>query len=251
VSSESQPAAGQSPDAAAAEAQALLFAHDVARLNMLRRAYEQLVPAPVDSAEPHVSVREATALFTDLRHFTHLAETFTDDPAALLMVVNEHLTVVIRAVTRCAGVIEKFVGDGLLATFGARADQPDHRDRALAAALGAIGANERLNRKRSAEWGFRLDMGVGAATGPIVVGRIGSPERSELGVLGDPINVAARLVALAAPGEALFTESVYAGLANTVRADLLGRSAVRGRAGELAVYRVAVLEPRREEVLSA
>jgi adenylate cyclase len=224
------------------DTQALLFARDLAKLNALRRAYERLVPAPVDAQESAVTVREATALFTDLRHFTHLAELFANDPAALLDVVNEHLTVVVRAVTKCAGVIEKFVGDGLLATFGARADQADHRERALAAALGTVGANEALNRRRSRDWGFRLDVGVGAAAGRIVVGRIGSTERSELGVLGDPINVAARLVARAGAGEVLLAESVYAGLAGTVRADMLGRSAVRGREGELEIYRVAVLE---------
>lgn len=227
-----------------AETQALLYARDLAKLNSLRRAYERLVPSPVDEEEPTATVREATVLFTDLRHFTHLAELFADDPQALLSVVNEHLSVVVRAVARCAGVVEKFVGDGLLATFGARSDQPDHRERAVAAALGVVGANEALNRRRSDAWGFRLEVGVGAAAGPIVVGRVGSRERAELGVLGDPINVAARLVARAAPGEVLLAESVYSGLARAVRADMLGRSAVRGRDGELNVYRVAVLEDR-------
>ena len=225
-----------------ADPQVLLFARDLARLNRLRRRYERLVPTPVDMDEMRVSVRDATALFTDLRHFTHLAEHFAADPAALLEVVNEHLTVAVRAISRCAGVVEKFVGDGLLATFGARADQPDHRERSLAAALAVVGANEALNRRRSQEWGFRLDVGVGAAAGPIVVGMVGSRERAELGVLGDPINVAARLVACAAAGEVLLAESVYAGLMNSVRADLLGRSAVRGRDGELNIYRVAVLD---------
>jgi len=226
------------------DTQALLFARDLARLNALRRAYERLVPAPVDADQASATVREATALFTDLRQFTHLAEVFASDPAALLSVVNEHLTVAVRAVSRCGGIVEKFVGDGLLATFGARADQPDHRERALAAALGVVGANEALNRRRSNEWGFRLEVGVGAAAGPIVVGRVGSAERAELGVLGDPINIAARLVARAAAGEVLLAESVYAGLAATVRADLLGRSAVRGRDGELNIYRVAALATR-------
>ena len=89
-----------------------------------------------------------------------------------------------------------------------------------------------------------MEVGVGAAAGPIVVGRVGSAERAELGVLGDPINIAARLVARAAAGEVLLAESVYAGLAATVRADLLGRSAVRGRDGELNIYRVAALATR-------
>jgi|SRR5579864_1607726 len=225
--------------------QVLLFARDVAKLNALRREYERLVPAPIDAEQAETTVREATALFTDLRHFTRLAEMFMDNPAGLLDVVNEHLAVVLRAVTHCAGVVEKFVGDGLLATFGARSSQPDHHERALAAALGVVGANEALNRRRAAEWGFRLEVGVGAAAGPIVVGRIGSADRAELGVLGDPINVAARLVARAAPGEVLLAESVYQGLTATVCADLLGRSAVRGRDGELNVYRIAVLDVRK------
>jgi adenylate cyclase len=224
--------------------QALLYARDLAKLNSLRRAYERLVPRPLEAEQTTATVREATVLFTDLREFTHLAERFANEPAALLSVVNEHFAVAVRAIARCSGVIEKFVGDGLLATFGARYEQPDHRERGLAAAMGVVGANEALNRRRSAEWGFRLEVGVGAAAGPIVVGRIGTRERAELGVLGDPINIAARLVARAAPGEVLLAETVYAGLAGAVRADVLGRSAVRGRDGELNVYRVAVLEDR-------
>jgi class 3 adenylate cyclase len=229
-------------EASPSDPQTLLFARDLAKLNSLRRAYERLVPTPVGGDWTTATVRDATALFTDLRHFTHLAEHFSDDPASLLKVVNEHMSVAIKAIVHCGGVIEKFVGDGLLATFGARSDQPDHCERALAAALAVIGANELLDRRRSGEWGFRLDVGVGAAAGRIVVGRIGSAERAELGVLGDPINVAARLVARAAPGEVLLAESVYTGLARTVRADMLGRSAVRGRDGELAIYRIAALD---------
>jgi len=231
------------PAAPEADAQALLFARDVARLNRLRRAYERLVPAHLDPEAPGIGdafVRESTALFTDLRHFTRLMEGFADDPVPVLRVVNEHLAVAVAAVTRCGGVVEKFVGDGLLATFGARADQPDHRERAVAAALGVIGANEALNRRRSAEWGFRLDVGAGVASGRIVLGLLGPPERAELGILGDAVNVAARLVARAHPGEVLLAGSVYRGLTGSVRADLLGRRAVRGRAGRIDLYRVSI-----------
>jgi adenylate cyclase len=230
------------PAPSAADAQALLFARDVARLNRLRRAYERLVPARLDPDTLSVGdafVRESTVLFTDLRHFTRLMEGFADDPVPVLRVINEHLAIAVRAVTRCGGVVEKFVGDGLLATFGARADQPDHRERALAAALGVIGANEALNRRRSSGWGFRLEVGVGVASGRIVMGLLGPPERAELGILGDAVNVAARLVGRARPGEVLLAGSVYRGLTGSVRADLLGRRAVRGRAGKIDLYRVS------------
>ena len=230
------------PAPPAADEQALLFARDVARLHRLRRAYERLVPARLDLEAPgsgEAVVRESTALFTDLRHFTRLMEGFADDPVPVLRVVNEHLAVAVGAVTRCGGVVEKFVGDGLLATFGARSDQPDHRERAVAAALGVIGANEALNRRRSATWGFRLEVGAGVASGRIVLGLLGPPERAELGILGDAVNVAARLVARARPGEVLLSGSVYRGLAGSVRADLLGPMAVRGRHGKIDLYRVA------------
>ncbi len=226
-----------------ADAQALLFARDVARLNRLRRAYERLVPARLDPEAPAIEdalVRDCTALFTDLRHFTRLMEGFADDPVRVMRVVNEHLAVAVGAVTRCGGVVEKFVGDGLLATFGARTDQPDHRERAVAAALGVIGANEALNRRRSKDWGFRLECGAGLASGRIVLGMLGPPERAELGVLGDAVNVASRLVGRARPGEVLLAGSVYRGLTGSVRADLLGPMAVRGRHGKIDLYRVTL-----------
>ena len=227
----------------APDPQAVLYARDLARLNRLRRSYERLLPVPLDPRAPgeeEAVVRDTTAVFSDLRHFTSLMERFADQPAALLSVINEHMAVVVRAITHCGGVIEKFVGDGVFSTFGARMDQPDHRERAVAAALGVVGANEALNRRRSSAWGFRLDVGVGVASGPVVIGHLGPPERSELCAMGDPINVAARLVAQAAPGEVLMAANVYRGLAMTVRADLLGPSAVRGRDGTIELYRVAL-----------
>jgi adenylate cyclase len=226
--------------------QAIIYARELAQLQSLRRTYERLVPTRLDPKAPKVpapEVRVATVLFTDLRGFTALAERFVDDPAGLLAVVNEHLTAAVRAITRCGGAIEKFVGDGVMATFGARGDIGNHRDRALAAGLAVIGANEALNHRRAAAWGFRLEVGVGVAAGKLVVGAIGSAERSELGVLGDPVNVAARLVTDARPGEILLADSVYRELAESVRADLLTRSPVRGRDGELEIYRIALLRP--------
>jgi adenylate cyclase len=127
----------------------------------------------------------------------------------LLSVLNAHLRRVVRSFAICGGVVEKFVGDGVMATFGGAGVQSDHVDRAMAAAIGLVGANESLNRRNAGEWGFRLDVGVGIASGPVVIGAVGSPERSELGVLGDSVNVAARLVMHAGPGQVLMTGQVY------------------------------------------
>ena len=151
------------------------------------------------------------------------------------------MSAIVRAITRCGGVIEKFVGDGVLVTFGARSDVSNSAERAVAAALASVGANEALNRRRSAEWGFRLDVGVGIASGRIVLGRIGPPERAEHGVLGDAINIAARLVSRAGPGEILLSANVHRALGGKVRAELLGSQAVAGRAGADEICRIALL----------
>ena len=229
----------------ASEKQSLLYARDIAQLHQLRRAYEKLLPRGLSSATaPAPVIRTVTALFTDLNGFTRLTEQFEHDPAGLLDVLNAHLKVVVRAITICGGVVEKFVGDGVMATFGAEGGQPDHVERSMAAAIGLIGANEALNRRRSSNWGFRLEVGVGIATGPVVVGSIGPRERSELGVLGDCVNVAARLVAHAEGGEILMTGAVHSALADKLSSRLTDRSAVRGRTGSLSIYRMALLGGR-------
>jgi adenylate cyclase len=186
----------------------------------------------------------ATVFFSDLRGFSRLAERFAHDPAGLLEVLNAHLKVVLRSVEICGGITEKFMGDGVMVTFGARGDQPDHVERATAAGIGVIGANEALNRKHAADWGFRLDVGVGLATGPVVVGTIGSDQRWEMGILGDAVNVAARLVTQAGPGEILMTGAVYHAVESKLQSELTNQSAVRGRSGSLEIYRMALLGGR-------
>jgi adenylate cyclase len=209
-------------------------ARNIERLAHLKLTYGKVVPR----------VLTATVLFSDIRGFSRLAERFTDDPAGLLDVLNAHLRTVLRSIDICGGVVEKFVGDGVMATFGARGNQPDHVDRAMAAAIALVGANEALNRKFAGDWGFRIDVGVGVASGPVVVGRIGSEERWELGLLGDAVNVAARLVMSAEAGEVLMSGTVYHAVETKLQSELTSQSAVRGRSGSLEIYRMALLGGR-------
>jgi len=218
---------------------------DSARLIRLRRAYEQNGPELLGGPDtPTPVVRTVSILFTDIRGFSRLTERFGDDPAGLLDVLNAHLKKVVRSITICGGLVEKFVGDGVMATFGAKDEQPDHVHRAMAAAIGLVGANEALNRRYAGTWGFRLDVGVGIASGPVVIGAVGSPERSELGVLGDAVNIAARLVTHAGPGEVLMTGTVYREVAAMLQSELTNQSAVRGRTGTLQIYRMSLVGGR-------
>jgi len=218
---------------------------DLARLEHLRRIFDGAGPDLTDGLDiPAPVVWNATIMFTDLRGFTGLTERFANDPAGLLSVLNAHLRRVVRSIAICGGVVEKFVGDGVMATFGGAGVQRDHVDRAMAAAIGLVGANESLNRRHAGEWGFRLDVGVGIASGPVVIGAVGSPERSELGVLGDSVNVAARLVMHAGPGQVLMTGRVYRAVSAMLQSELTSQSAVRGRAGSLEIYRMSLLGGR-------
>ena len=220
---------------------------DLARLLLLRQTYEDRSPGLLawpDVAMPVVCT--ASIMFTDIRGFTGLTERFAQDPAGLLDVLNAHLKKIVRSIAICGGVVEKFVGDGVMATFGASGCQSDHVDRAMAAAIGLVGANEALNRISAADWGFRLEVGVGIASGPVVIGAVGSADRSELGVLGDAVNVAARLVTHAGPGEVLMTGTVYRAVAHMLQSELTNQSFVRGRSGRLEIYRMSLLGGRGE-----
>jgi adenylate cyclase len=228
-----------------ARLQPAIPADDAERLQRLRHLFA--IHGPDMSAWPNVPMPvlcTVSILFTDLRGFTRLTERFAHDPAGLLEVLNAHLKKVLRSIAICGGVVEKFVGDGVMATFGADGDQEDHVGRAMAAAIGLIGANEALNRRSAADWGFRLDVGVGIASGPVVVGAVGSADRSELGVLGDAVNVAARLVTQAGPGEVLMTGTVYRAMESMLQSELTSQSAVRGRSGRLEIYRMSLLGGR-------
>ena len=228
-----------------ARLQPALPADDTERLVRLRDLYP--ISGPDLTAWPRVPMPvlcTASILFTDLRSFTRLTERFAHDPAGLLEVLNAHLKKVLRSISICGGVVEKFVGDGVMATFGASGGQDDHVGRAMAAAIGLIGANEALNRRSAADWGFRLDVGVGIASGTVVVGAVGSADRSELGILGDAVNVAARLVTQAGPGEVLMTGTVYRAMENMLQSELTSQSAVRGRSGRLEIYRMSLLGGR-------
>jgi adenylate cyclase len=223
------------------------YADDLDRLFELRQRYDVTGPGlQAWPAVPAPVLCTASIMFTDLRGFTRLTERFAHDPAGLLGVLNAHLKKVLRSIAICGGVVEKFVGDGVMATFGASGHQPDHVERAMAAAIGLIGANEALNRRYAAEWGFRLEVGVGIASGSVVIGAVGSADRSELGILGDAVNVAARLVVNAGPGEVLMTGTVYRAVAAMLQSELTNQSAVRGRSGSLEIYRMALIGGRGE-----
>ena len=142
-----------------------------------------------------------TVLFTDIEHFTRVAEQL--DPEALLAWLNRGMAAMVGPVQGQGGLVNKFTGDGLLAVFGAPLDRGTERE-ALAAVQAAAGIRQALaalNAVLKAEGQPEMRVRVGVHTGPVLAGSVGTPQRWEFGVVGDTVNCAARIEGLQRNGE--------------------------------------------------
>jgi adenylate cyclase len=138
--------------------------------------------------------RDVSILFQDIRGFTSLSERL--DPAVMLRLLNQFFTEVVAAVEAEGGVVKQFLGDGVMALFGAPQPYPDHAERAVRAALGIVERLKGLNETLQEQDIGAIEIGVGIHTGPVVAGLIGPDNRIEYGVVGDAVNLAARVEAL-------------------------------------------------------
>jgi len=151
-------------------------------------------------------VRQVSVLFCDVRGFTatstHMA------PEAVAAMLNEYFDAITSAVFDCDGFIDKFVGDELMAVFGAPLTQEDHAIRAADAAMGVKRALKDLNARRAARGQAPIDCGIGIHCGPAAAGHIGTARRANYTVVGDTVNMAARIEEFTKRGEILVSESV-------------------------------------------
>ncbi|MDQ3545771.1 MAG: HAMP domain-containing protein [Verrucomicrobiota bacterium] len=138
--------------------------------------------------------KKVTVLFSDLRNFTPLSEAL--EPAELLEMLNAYLTAMSQIVDAHGGVIDKYVGDALMALFGAPLEMSDQAAQAFTTAIEMRSALAELNERVFRPKGFTLGFGVGIHTGTVVAGNVGSPERYNYTVIGDAVNVASRLQSL-------------------------------------------------------
>lgn len=181
---------------------------------------------------------EATVLFSDIRGFTALAEGLA--PETVVAYVNEYLQAMTEAVFRNDGAVDKYMGDCIMAVFGIPVPYTDHALRAVAAALDMRDMLVALQAERLDRDVPVLDMGIGVNTGEMVVGNIGSRQRLDFTVIGDAVNLAARVEGLnkRLGTHILITEATYRQLEASVEVRGPLAATVDGRAHEAVVYEV-------------
>ncbi|GAB2185733.1 adenylate/guanylate cyclase domain-containing protein [Roseibium sp. LAB1] len=184
----------------------------------------------------NIELREMTIVFTDLAGFTGMASHLSAEETAAYL--NGYFETVSQAITERQGTIDKFIGDGVMAFWGAPADQPDHAAKAIAAV-------KALADRITAEPDASMRVRVGVHTGKVVVGDIGSAARMNYTVIGDAVNVAARLQEYGKhvdPGArviVLASGDTMAQLPEGLSATSLGAIQLRGRTEPLSVFRIA------------
>jgi adenylate cyclase len=208
----------------------------VGELESLQRAFSRFAPPTVvdeiaagQSTAASGDKREVTVLFADLQGFTTLAEGL--DAAVLVEILNGYFAEMTRVIAAHHGLVSKFIGDGLMATFGAVSPNPWQARDAAEAALGMRAALAGYNEKLRAVARPELKFGVGVHRGVVVAGLIGCEALTEFTVIGDVVNVASRVEGLTRSlgTDILVTEEVRAGLDDRFKLEAMPAKEVKGR----------------------
>lgn len=176
-------------------------------------------------------IQEITVLFVDIRGFTPLAEVL--DPRELVQILNRFLAIAANAMLKAGGTVDKFMGDSAMAMFNAPVRQPDHVWRALHAAAD-IQRGQQVLQEAAGNQG--LSLGIGLHTGKALVGNIGTAQLMNFTAIGDCVNVAQRLQAMAHGGQVLLSEDSCRQVDSRVDVRSLGETRVRGRTESIIVY---------------
>ena len=180
--------------------------------------------------------KQVTVLFCDLVESTRLAEQL--DPETMHQIMDRVLRLMAEAVHRYEGTVNQFLGDGLMALFGAPVALEEHALRGVQAALAIQETLAEYGVQLKQERAVEIRLRVGLNTGPVVVGRIGDDLRMDYTAIGDTTNLAARLQALAEPGTILVTETTHHAVEGYVRSEPLGPVQVKGRTQDVRVFRI-------------
>jgi adenylate cyclase len=180
-------------------------------------------------------VREVTVLFADIVGFTSMSERMT--PSAIALVLNDYLSRMTDAIFMFEGTLDKYIGDAIMAVFGAPLDMPDHAARAVKTAIEMRSRLAEFNAERKS--GPLLQIRIGINSGKAVAGEIGSVNKREYTVLGDTVNTASRLESsVAKPGLIVIGPNTYDAVKDQFDLRAMGEFALKGKENKVIVHEV-------------
>jgi len=187
--------------------------------------------------------REVSVFFADIRGFTRISEQLS--PEAVMQMLNSYLSVIADAVVQHDGIVNKFVGDNIMAVWNAPQSQPDH---ALLAVKAAWEAQQKLAELRQRDIRpLPVQFGIGINTGIAVAGNVGSAGRSEYTVIGDSINTASRICSSTPGNEVWIGSETYNQTKDHIETEKLEPQSVKGKAAPITLYRVTALRPTNSQ----
>ncbi len=182
---------------------------------------------------------EASIIFGDVRGFTAFAEARA--PEQVVEALNAYLEIATGVIIKFGGYIDKFIGDAVLGVFGLPVSRQDHVERAVRAAMYL---QEELRKQATGGNELLAAVGISIHTGTVVAGNVGSQSRMEYTVIGDTVNLASRLNALAGPGEVIVSQQVKEQLGHLVETQSLGRLPIKGKSEPVEAFKVIRIQSK-------
>ncbi|HMV78547.1 MAG TPA: adenylate/guanylate cyclase domain-containing protein [Leptospiraceae bacterium] len=178
---------------------------------------------------------EVTVLFCDIRNFTSLSE--QNSPAKIVELLNQYFTEMVRAIGVHGGIVDKFIGDAIMAVFGAPKRLEDHAERAVSAGQEMLARLEAHNILQELKNEPVFQIGIGINSGKVIMGNIGAENRKEFTVIGDTVNIASRIESITKnyKQKILFSESTYRLLK---KGEFIGEADLKGKAEKVKIYTI-------------
>lgn len=179
--------------------------------------------------------RDVTVLFSDIVGFTPMSEEM--EPEEIVSLLNRYFTIMVDIIYKYEGTINKFIGDAIMAVFGAPISQEDHEKRAVLAAIEMTEALNEFNKNQKNRGERQIGTGIGINSGPVVVGNVGSERQMEYTVIGDTVNLSARLESLTRTyGQIVISDNVYQKVKDYIEVTKPEPVMVKGKSNLIDIY---------------
>lgn len=186
-------------------------------------------------------LRRATVMFADIRGFTGISEQV--QPQGLVSLLNEYFEAMVDVIFKYEGTLDKFVGDEIMAIWGAPISRDDDSERAVRAAIEMQHVLAHFNNEQAHKGAQPLHIGIGLNTGEVVAGYMGSSKSMSYTVMGDTVNTASRFCSTAGPGDVLVGENTFREVGYLIDSEKLPPTKLKGKLEHVDIYRVHGLKP--------